>query len=90
MRRDPMVEQAISGLELERQIERELVCIGCGCCGDCACPGGCSWVAFDAETGVGICSVCAAKPLDQLLAEGGLRVEDPHRGKHKVRAASAV
>lgn len=47
-------------------------CVGCGCTEENACPGGCSWVAVDYESGVGICSRCAAKSLEQLIAEGGL------------------
>jgi hypothetical protein len=33
------------------------ICIGCGCTDDCACEGGCSWVAEN--VGVGLCSTCA-------------------------------
>jgi hypothetical protein len=47
----------------------EIFCIGCGCSDYAPCEGGCSWAATDPETGVGICSNCAAKPLEELLSE---------------------
>lgn len=34
------------------------VCAGCGCDDLNACPGGCSWLAADHDTGTGICSRC--------------------------------
>lgn len=48
------------------------VCIGCGCGDYSPCEGGCSWVAVDVEAGVGICSSCATKSIDQLLARLGV------------------
>ena len=36
-------------------------CAFCGCTDDCACPGGCSWVAGD------LCSRCAESLLSSLL-----------------------
>ena len=48
--------------------------MGCGCDDEHACavqtPEGltvaCSWVAVDAEAGIGICSACAEKPIAEL------------------------
>jgi len=45
----------------------EVFCIGCGCSDYDACDGGCSWAAIDERAGVGICSNCARKPIDELL-----------------------
>jgi hypothetical protein len=52
--------------------ETEIVCIGCGCtdqrgCGADAKGESCSWVAVEADCGVGLCTRCAAKPLAELL-----------------------
>lgn len=54
-----------------------IVCIGCGCtetqpciARDLASPLGwvaCSWTAIDEDTGMGLCSTCAVKPLDELV-----------------------
>lgn len=52
----------------------ELACICCGCTESRACPGGCSWAAVDEDAGVGLCSACAVKPMDQLIAEGVLEM----------------
>jgi len=62
----------------------EVRCVGCGCTDSNPCldlagqP--CSWVAVESDeiaAGIfprgqlaGICSQCAVKPLDQLLAQG--------------------
>lgn len=45
----------------------ETICIGCGCDELHPCEGGCSWIAVDDDAGVGLCSKCAEKPLEQLL-----------------------
>jgi hypothetical protein len=45
-------------------------CIGCGCTAAAACPGGCSWVVVNEESGYGLCSVCAAAPLEYLIVKG--------------------
>lgn len=42
-----------------------LVCAGCGCTDDQACPGGCFWVSFEPQP---LCSQCA--PLDEEPASG--------------------
>lgn len=46
----------------------ESFCIGCGCSDYAPCTGGCSWIAVDREAGVGICSNCAHKSIDELIA----------------------
>lgn len=33
-------------------------CLGCGCDDLHACPGGCSWLRVDRESGLGVCSEC--------------------------------
>ena len=38
-------------------------CTVCGCTDDCACPGGCSWVADE------VCSRCADKMLEALCED---------------------
>jgi hypothetical protein len=38
----------------------ELICIGCGCTDEHACPGGCEWIRQDPLAGVGVCSACPA------------------------------
>jgi hypothetical protein len=57
------------------------MCVGCGCTNDRACMDGglpCHWIAVENEempssllsvpgTIAGICSVCAAKPLEELI-----------------------
>lgn len=45
----------------------EPVCIGCGCSDEDPCEGGCSWVSVNEDLGAGLCSQCAAKPLDELI-----------------------
>lgn len=52
----------------------EIRCVGCGCtdskpCFDLA-GQPCYWAAVNEESGSGLCSLCAAKPLDRLIAEG--------------------
>lgn len=44
-----------------------IVCVGCGCTQDDACPGGCFWVAFHEDTGDGICSTCVGVPILDLV-----------------------
>lgn len=51
-------------------VSPQIVCIGCGCTEHHAClvkglP--CSWVAVNEDSGNGMCSACAGKPLDELL-----------------------
>lgn len=43
-----------------------MICIRCACTQDRACPGGCYWIATD-DCGLGICSSCVERPLDELL-----------------------
>lgn len=45
-----------------------LVCVGCGCTDDNACPGGCYWVSIDPPR----CSSCAARPLSGADALFGI------------------
>jgi len=33
-------------------------CVVCGCTESRACPGGCAWLAYDADTERGVCSAC--------------------------------
>lgn len=40
----------------------EATCIYCGCTDSQACPGGCSWVWINYDTGKGICSRCEGMP----------------------------
>jgi len=46
-------------------------CIGCGCTHFKPCPGGCRWSALNPETNEGLCSACAERPLDELMANLG-------------------
>ncbi len=50
-------------------MKRKIVCIGCGCTEERACPGRfpCYWVAIHTESGDGICSNCAIKPPYELI-----------------------
>lgn len=50
------------------QLDADMTCIGCGCSEFAPCLGGCHWVARDDQTGFGICSRCAEKPIEQLTA----------------------
>lgn len=48
-----------------------IVCVGCGCSDRDACPPNdagetCQWVAVNKQLRVGICSRCAAMPIEQL------------------------
>lgn len=52
--------------------QSEIVCIGCDCGDYSPCEGGCSWIAVDLDAGVGICSSCATKSVDELLAKLGV------------------
>jgi hypothetical protein len=36
----------------------QIVCVGCGCTDDDACPDGCSWLRADQDAGEGVCSNC--------------------------------
>jgi hypothetical protein len=62
-----MLDEAIRDAAAADEIEKNLVCIGCFCTWDRPCPGGCTWVAFCAGSEVGICSSCAARPIEELL-----------------------
>jgi hypothetical protein len=46
-------------------------CVGCGCTDTTPCLGGCRWTGINEETDEGLCSTCAARPLDQLMARIG-------------------
>lgn len=50
----------------------ETVCIGCGCTERNACVDlageACRWVAVSVDGMTGICSACAVKPIEELLA----------------------
>ena len=43
-----------------------IICIGCGCTENDACPGGCYWTAVDRQTGFGMCSTCVGVPIVDL------------------------
>jgi hypothetical protein len=43
-------------------------CVGCGCTDVTPCLGGCRWTGINEETDEGLCSACAARPLDQLMS----------------------
>jgi hypothetical protein len=48
-----------------------VICIGCGCdelhaCID-ASENPCRWIAVDEGAGLGLCSECASKPIEELL-----------------------
>jgi hypothetical protein len=45
----------------------EITCVGCGCTDSRPCPEGCYWIAMEEAAGRGICSQCAATPVDALL-----------------------
>lgn len=68
---DPRVavfEQMLTRLEAA-----DVVCIGCGCTNHAACvtaAGPCHWVAIDEESGRGLCSACALKPIGELELKG--------------------
>lgn len=62
-----------------------LRCIGCGCTDAQPCPDGCAWAAVDEEQGIGLCTNCAVKPLDQLIGEGQFPVE---KGEQDVITSS--
>ena len=47
----------------------EIACIVCQCTESAPCLGGCAWAAVDPEAGVGLCTRCAAKPLERLILE---------------------
>lgn len=47
-----------------RPSKGKLVCKGCGCTEEAACPGGCYWVSFDPP----VCSVCHAAAEDMAGA----------------------
>jgi hypothetical protein len=49
--------------------EMDFMCVGCGCTKLRACPGGCSWVAYDEASGTGICSRCVDMPMEQLIEQ---------------------
>ena len=49
----------------------EIRCVGCGCTDSQACvteDGACFWVVVVEETRTGLCSACAALPIDVLIA----------------------
>jgi hypothetical protein len=52
----------------------EIRCVGCGCTDSNPCIDlagqTCSWSVVNEETGAGLCTVCAMKPLDQLIEQG--------------------
>lgn len=53
--------------------ETEIVCIGCGCTDEQGCEPdakgmSCHWVTLDEDARAGLCSRCAAKPIEELLA----------------------
>jgi len=47
---------------------REFTCTGCGCRDSSPCIAGCFWTWKDEQSGAGLCSQCAALPLDELEA----------------------
>jgi hypothetical protein len=69
-----------------RQIlaEPEIRCIGCACTDVSPCfgpEGACFWVAVDEASGRGLCSACAVKPLDELIARMNLTARGIVRGR---------
>lgn len=64
--------------ELEQE-EAGLVCIGCGCTENTACPGGCHWARVNREKGVGVCTAAACLPKvaewDQINEPNDLEVK---------------
>jgi hypothetical protein len=59
-----------SELRVELALEQmDFMCVGCGCTKLRACPGGCSWIAYDEASGTGICSRCVDMPLEQLIEQ---------------------
>lgn len=52
--------------------EPMIVCIGCGCYDTAPCLNGCFWTWMNELTGAGLCSQCAALPLDQLQTRSEL------------------
>jgi len=46
-------------------------CLGCGCSDDGACDGGCEWLRFDYDLGLGVCSNCPEEVahFDAIAAE---------------------
>lgn len=50
-----------------------LVCIGCGCTDENPCLNlagqPCAWVAVNEGSGNGLCTECAGKPIEELLAQ---------------------
>lgn len=62
----PMGKAIISHYEQSQEpYKPRLVCLGCGCTDDFACPGGCSW------SQPGICSTCEGR-TDELLLKSDI------------------
>lgn len=64
---DELMRAALEQRQMESAPILGITCIGCGCTQDCACPGGCFWVAVHEDTGDGICSTCVGVPIFDLL-----------------------
>jgi hypothetical protein len=44
-----------------------IICIGCGC-SDFDADGRVEWCVVNEEAGVGLCTACAKKPLEELMS----------------------
>jgi len=60
--RSEVIEEGIREF-LSKDIKKESKCIFCGCTDSKACPGGCYWVVVDIRKGIGVCSQCALKVM---------------------------
>jgi hypothetical protein len=58
-------------VQQKREVDALAQCVACGCTDLKACPGGCYWAGLNPETHDGICSRCAVRPLDDLMAAIG-------------------
>jgi len=61
----------------KREVNALAQCVACGCTELKACPGGCYWVGINPVTHEGLCSRCAARPLDDLMAAIGFSKMTP-------------
>ena len=61
-------------------VKKEAKCIFCGCTDSKACKGGCYWVIVDRKRGIGVCSQCALKimqdpdKLKEVMNKDGKRI----------------